>query len=181
MAYAYAPPSAVPVEVSGAFTTNDGTQYPPNVLTLWSTEDLKAIHVYEVIEPTIPEGKRIASSELQRKTGPVRVERVAVFEDIPPPSPPEEISDRQFAHQLAIAGVITQAEALDFVKTGTIPAALQAIVDAIADDDARFDAEMFISGATIFKRNHPLTIAIGSAYGWTSEQMDTFWFAASAR
>ena len=81
--YAYAPPSAVPVEVSGAFTANGGTQYPPNVLTLWSTEDLKAIHVYEVIEPTVPAGKRIVSTELQRKTGPVRVERVATLEDIP--------------------------------------------------------------------------------------------------
>ena len=81
--YAYAPPSAVPVEVSGAFTGNDGTQYPPNVLTLWSTEDLKAIHVHEIIEPTVPAGKRIVSTELQRKTGPARVERVATLEDIP--------------------------------------------------------------------------------------------------
>lgn len=83
MAHAYAPPSAVPQEISGAFTTADGTQYPPNTLTLWTTAQLAAIHVYPVIEPTVPAGKRIVSTELQRKTGPVRVERVAVFEDIP--------------------------------------------------------------------------------------------------
>ena len=83
MSHAYAPPSATPIELSGGFATNDGTQYPGNVLSLWTVESLKAIHVHEIIEPTVPAGKRIVSTELQRKTSPVRVERVATFEDIP--------------------------------------------------------------------------------------------------
>ena len=81
--YAYAPPSSIPTPINGPFTTNDGTSYPANWIANSTVEELKGIHVYEVIESTIPEGKRIVSTELQRKTGPVRVERVATFEDIP--------------------------------------------------------------------------------------------------
>lgn len=99
----------------------------------------------------------------------------------PVPVPvPHEISDRQFAHQLAKAQIITQAEALAFVATGTVPVALQAIVDAIPDVDARFDAQMILSGAVVFKRAHPLTAAIGAAYGFSPEQMDAFFAAAAA-
>jgi hypothetical protein len=99
---------------------------------------------------------------------------------VPPPPPvPQEISDRQFFQQAAVAGVITQAEALAAVQTGTIPAVLQAMVDAIQDADERFAATMILSGATIFERNHPLTEAIGVGAGWTSEQIDQFFMLAS--
>lgn len=81
--YAYAPPSAVPVEVTKGFRDNNGTLLPENMYAQWSAEELRAFHVYEIIEPTIPDGQRIVSTELQRKTGPVRVERVATLEDIP--------------------------------------------------------------------------------------------------
>jgi hypothetical protein len=39
---------------------------------------------------------------------------------------------------------------------------------------------MILSGATVFERNHPMTIAIGEAYGWTSEQVDGFFRTAAA-
>lgn len=92
---------------------------------------------------------------------------------------PDTISDRQFFQQLAIAGVISQEEALAAVKTGDIPAALSGFIAAL-DDAARFNAEMLLSGATIFARNHPLTDAIAAAQGMTPEQVDDFFRAAAA-
>ncbi|MBP1091948.1 hypothetical protein [Bradyrhizobium diazoefficiens] len=95
----------------------------------------------------------------------------------PPPPVPDLISDRQFFQQLAIQGVITQADALAAVKTGEIPAALQTLIDAMPQDQ-RFGATMIVAGATAFQRNHPLTLAIGQAYGWSSAQIDDLWRAA---
>lgn len=103
------------------------------------------------------------------------------FEPPPPPIPvPGAISDRQFAHGLARRLIISRPEALAFVQTGAIPAALQAIVDGIADEDERFEAELLISGATSFQRQHPLTDAIGAAYGWNAEAIDDFWRECAA-
>ncbi len=92
---------------------------------------------------------------------------------------PETISDRQFFQQLAIAGVITKAEALAAVKTGDIPAALEKFIAPLPDDQ-KFNAEMLLSGATIFARAHPLTEAIGAAQGMTPAQVDDFFRAAAA-
>lgn len=91
----------------------------------------------------------------------------------------EAISDRQFFQMLALSSVITMQEALAAVKTGEIPAAIQVMVDAIEDETERFSAEMILSGATIFRRNHPLTTQIGLAQGMTSQQIDDFFLAAS--
>lgn len=108
-------------------------------------------------------------------------EEIAEIESRPPPAPvvPRDISDRQFFQQAAIAGVVTQAEALAAVQTGTIPAVLQAMVDAIQDPDEQFAATMILSGATVFERTHPLTEAIGVGAGWSSEQIDQFFIAAA--
>ena len=92
---------------------------------------------------------------------------------------PAEISDRQFFQQLAIAGVISQEEALAAVKTGDIPAALSGFIAAL-DDASRFNAEMLLSGATVFQRNHPLTNAVAMAQGMTADQVDEFFRAAAA-
>lgn len=94
------------------------------------------------------------------------------------PVAPEEISDRQFFQQLAISGSITTQEALDAVKTGAIPAAISAVVDALPDDQ-KFSAQMLLSGATVFKRSHPMTAALGAGLGLSSEQIDAIWIAAS--
>ena len=96
-----------------------------------------------------------------------------------PPPVPQTISDRQFFQQLAISQIITEAEALAAVKTGDLPASLQALVDAMPEQ-ARFNAEMLLSGATTFSRNHPLTTALGQAMGYTSDQIDDLFRAAGA-
>jgi hypothetical protein len=92
---------------------------------------------------------------------------------------PQTISDRQFFQQLAIAKVISQEEALAAVKTGDIPSALSGFIAALPDA-ARFNAEMLLSGATLFQHAHPLTDAIAAAQGMTPEQVDDFFRAAAA-
>lgn len=100
----------------------------------------------------------------------------------PPPAPAATIpiiSDRQFFQQAAIEGIITEAEALAAVKTGDIPVVLQSIVDSISDDAQRFAAQMLLSGATTFERNHPLTEAVGQSLGWTNQQIENFFLSAA--
>ncbi len=91
---------------------------------------------------------------------------------------PQTISDRQFFQQLAIAGVISKEEALAAVKAGDIPAALSGFIAAL-DDASSFNAEMLLSGATVFQRNHPLTNAVATAQGMTADQVDEFFRQAA--
>lgn len=91
---------------------------------------------------------------------------------------PEDISDRQFFQQLAVMQVITPDEALDAVKTGTIPAMLGAFIDTL-DGEMQFPARMLVSGAVTFKRHHPMTLALAAGMGWTDEQLDGLWKAAA--
>lgn len=95
------------------------------------------------------------------------------------PTVPLTISDRQFFQQAAILGIISQPEALAAVQTGTIPPVLQSIVDGIQDPTEKFAATMLLAGATVFERNHPFTNAVGAALGWSNEQIDQFFIAAS--
>ena len=97
---------------------------------------------------------------------------------VPPPPPvPQTISDRQFFQQLAIAGVISEDEALAS-NAAVIPAPLLVLIEQLPSDQ-QFAAKMLVSGATVFERNHPMTTAIGAAYGWGSAEIDAF-FVASA-
>ena len=102
-------------------------------------------------------------------------------EPTPEPEPyvPETISDRQFFQALAIRELITKAEALAAVSTGTLPAAMEAMLAGMSDDE-EFAARMLLQGATTFKRSHPLTQAFGSGFGMTPEQIDELWIEADA-
>lgn len=93
---------------------------------------------------------------------------------------PQSISDRQFFQALAIRGLITSDEALSAVKTGTIPAQLQAAVDTLTDTQQHFAAVMLISGATVFERSHPMAGLLGAALGKNAADLDELWrFGAS--
>jgi hypothetical protein len=100
--------------------------------------------------------------------------------EAPAPAVPEEISDRQFFQQLANMQVITKGEALAAVKTGEIPATLQAFIDSFEDAGQKFAAEMTVSGAVTFRRSHPMTNLLAAGMGWTAEQVDALWTAAAA-
>ena len=95
-----------------------------------------------------------------------------------PPAPvapvPPIISDRQFFQKLAVDGLIAHADALAAVKTGALPPFIQTIINNLPPDDS-FVAEMLLSGATEFDRNHPLVGQLAAAMGWAPEQIDQFW------
>ncbi|BEV44420.1 hypothetical protein [Afipia carboxidovorans] len=127
---------------------HNGISYPANWLDLASDDDLVAVGI--------------------------GVEEIA--DPIPELYVPQSISDRQFFQQLAVQGIITEDDALA-ANAAVIPRPLLNIIDEMPVED-QFSAKMIVSGATIFERNHPMTIAIGSAYGWSAEQIDAFFIAA---
>lgn len=90
------------------------------------------------------------------------------------PPVPASISDRQFFQQLALAGHITEAEAIAAVATGTIPAAMEELVQQLPAG-SQFAARMLLSGATSFERAHPLTATLGAMYGMDGAALDQFW------
>ncbi|GAA4247544.1 hypothetical protein GBZ26_11265 [Azospirillum formosense] len=100
-------------------------------------------------------------------------------EPLPLDPVPAVISDRQFFQQLALDGYITTAEALAAVRTGDLPPVLADLLDHM-DGDERFGAEMLLSGATEFRRDHAMTIAIGEARGLTPDEVDDFFRRAVA-
>jgi hypothetical protein len=77
----------------------------------------------------------------------------------------------------SIAGIVTQDEALA-ANAAVIPPPLLDIIDEMPADQ-QFSIKMVVSGATMFERQNPLTISIGTAYGMTSDQIDAFFLAAS--
>ncbi len=115
----------------------------------------------------------------QQEVDALTVEQLDAAQSAKARGPNPVISDRQFAQALKIAGVITFQEAMAFVQVGAIPALLQGAVDAIQDHTTREAAEMLIAGATEFYRLHPMTIALGTALGWSAEQMDALWATAA--
>ncbi|MEN5278932.1 hypothetical protein ABE527_18545 [Brucella sp. TWI432] len=120
-------------------------------------------------------GQKIWDEALAGKYGPI-------FDYVEPeilPEPvPNEISRRQFFQLLAILGLITKNEAKAALQGGAIPAALQALISQLPDDE-QFDAEMLIIGAATFARLHQLCDKIRILFEWTEEQRDNFWHAAS--
>jgi hypothetical protein len=103
----------------------------------------------------------------------------------PPPPVPESISRRQFFQALALPlpwdatkTTITQQDGMAAMQTGAIPTALQTLVSGLPAAQ-QFGASMMITGNNTFERHNPLVITLGSAFGWTPAQIDTFWTAAS--
>lgn len=141
-----------------------------------SGEDTYAILAYQPF--AAPEGKqRIGEPSYDISSG-VCVETYSV-EDVPA-YVPQSISDRQFAHVLALQGLISQEEALAWVKTGDIPSALQSLIDDIPDPVIKFSAQMLLAGATVFERDHPMTAQLAAGLGMSSAQVDDLWRAAAA-
>lgn len=141
-----------------------------------SGEDTFAILAYQPF--AVPEGKQHVGDPTYDISSGVCVEMYNV-EDVPA-YVPQSISDRQFAHVLALQGLISQDEALAWVKTGDVPAALQALVDEIPDPTIKFSAQMLLAGATVFERDHPMTAQLAAGLGMSSEQVDDLWRAAAA-
>jgi hypothetical protein len=98
---------------------------------------------------------------------------------VPEPPAPDVISDRQFFQALAMRGTITPREAIEAVKVGAIPSAMQAKIDAMPPDE-RFAATMLVAGATQFDRRHPMTTGFAALMGWPTDELDALWTYAAA-
>jgi hypothetical protein len=162
-----------PIELTGGdVRSGDLTVSYAAVLSM-SEQARKVFDVETIVELPIPEGKIATSSSLAVVNGQIVREWVLV--DAPPPPVPYTISDRQFAQVLALQGLITEADALAWVKVGTVPEQLQALVDDIDDDQVRFAANMLLGGATEFNRDHPMVAQLGAGLQMTSSQIDDIW------
>lgn len=152
-----------------------GVRHPLNIEQLWTDAQLAAVGLYRVIPFVAPDGYSRTGQPSYALSGSAVAETFSVLLD----PPTQIISDRQFFQALALQGAISQAEALDAVKTGTIPAAMQAYVNTLSGND-RFNAQMLLSGAVEFRRDHPLVAAYAAAMGWTGTATDDLWrFAAT--
>jgi hypothetical protein len=108
-------------------------------------------------------------------------EEAAFLASLPPtagPAVPQEISDRQFAQQLAINGAISEAEALAWAARGDLPEALETAIGVLPEDE-RFSAKMLLSAATTYHRSHSLVNDLGQALGYQPEQIDDLWRSAA--
>ncbi len=95
---------------------------------------------------------------------------------------PSVISDRQFYQQLALLGLITQAEAIAAVGTGAIPKEMQgALTGSGMSADEQFAATMKLTGATSFDRDDPLVAVFAAAQNppLTPAQIAAIWSAAA--
>lgn len=68
---------------------------------------------------------------------------------------------------------------LALLETGTSGIQVDALLSAISDPDERDYAVIEWNHATAFGRDHPLIASLGSALGYTEEQIDTLWVWAS--
>jgi hypothetical protein len=114
------------------------------------------------------------TSDPKSYVGKVLENGVFVDPSIPVPA---AISDRQFFQQLAIQGIITEDQALA-ANAAVIPPPLLALIEGMPQDQ-QFGVKMLVGGAVVFHRNHPVTEAIGTAYGWSPTQIDDFFRAAA--
>ena len=172
--------SGVPTLLPDGDIVAGDVTHPRQILSLWSAAELRAIGVYAIQETPIPEGKVSTGWTLQ-KSGQT-VSRVHTLADAPPyvAPVPDEISDRQFAQQLAILGVITEQQAEDWAARGDLPPAMLTAVGALPDDGTRFAARMLLRAATTYNRSHPMVATLGVMLGYTSGQLDDLWRAAAA-
>lgn len=163
------------VEEGGRFILPNGDVTSP-AYDGWDNEECRIEAIIDA--DTVPPGKVVVSTSVQMVNG--HPQYVDVLEDAPIVIP-EIISRRQFYEQLEVDGIISEAEALAAMKTGTLPAALQAVVDGMTDARAKYDAEMKLVGATDFYRSSALVMVFAIVIGWDEQRVDQFWIDAEAR
>lgn len=100
--------------------------------------------------------------------------------DVPPQAEPvpAAISDRQFAHQLAVLGAISEAEALAWAARGELPETIEGAIAALPGEQ-RFSARMLLASATTYERSHPLVGALADLLGYDATEIDDLWRAAA--
>lgn len=131
---------------NAAFTLPDGRQFPR---VWWRTASEQEIAGLGFVEYEPPEQE-------------------------PQPDPvPYVISRRQIMTGLALAGWITEQEALDAIATGARPAAVELVITALPEDQ-QFHARMKWAGFQEAYRTDPLVIALADAEGKSPADIDEF-------
>ncbi|KRE02608.1 hypothetical protein ASE61_15130 [Bosea sp. Root670] len=138
--------------------------------------------VVELRQVQIGEGEEasarfITETVIVDMTPDEQAEHLASLADLPGPAVPA-ISDRQFAQQLAVLGVISEAEALAWAARGDLPAALESAIGQLPDGE-RFAARMLLSSATIYEFGHPLGPQLGALLGFDEPARRELWMAAA--
>jgi hypothetical protein len=105
----------------------------------------------------------------------------------PPPPPPEEsepqdplipsITFAQLLIALVAAGWITEAEGEAWL-VGTLPAPVNALIASLLPNQ-RFAARARAVAPSVVLRNDPLVVALGTAQGKTSAELDQFFITAA--
>lgn len=168
------------LEASRAAGQPDAAETPAPVLALadWrAAEPEGGQHETDAMDAAEAEG---APWEAARADALAELDRLAALplEHDPRPVPPE-ISDRQFFQALAQEGMISEGDALASVQAGALPPAFDALIAALPAS-AQFPARMVVTGATIFRRDHPLTAAFGAWAGKSPAQIDDLFRLAAA-
>lgn len=132
-------------------------RHPLNIEQLWTADELAAIGLYQPAVGSIPSGKQIASSVVERVDGVVT--RLDTYEDIPVVVP-TSTTKLKLVRSLRAAG-----------KEAQFWAALNA-----ADANTRNDWEL----ATSISRTDPLVLGFAQALSLTSADLDAIFIAAAA-
>jgi len=91
---------------------------------------------------------------------------------------PQTISARQFYQELAVYGDITQQQALDAVRSGTLPPLIADFISSLSADQ-QFTAQMQFSGGIAMPRHETLVEMFFVWDQWTSAEVDDFFREAA--
>ena len=105
-----------------------------------------------------------------------------VWIPLPPPEPPKKkvpqsITRRQCSLQLLNESIITSSEALDMARSGIPPSAVMSYIQTLEAEE-QIRAEIDFAAENYF-RNNELLILLMTINGWSEEEIDDFFIAAS--
>lgn len=92
---------------------------------------------------------------------------------------PQSISRRQCAIEMRERGMISPQEALDMVKYGEMPDMVRELIEHLPEEERILIETDF--AADSYYRNNTLLVSLMTATGATSDDIDDFFVAASAR
>lgn len=98
--------------------------------------------------------------------------------DLPPVPVPAQLTRRQFAKQMRVAGMITGAESVAMIATAQPPAMIEALF-AQLPSDAEIAAREDFAAQTYLRSDHTM-VALLTAAGVSSGEADAFFIAAAA-
>ena len=92
---------------------------------------------------------------------------------------PPTVTRRQFFQAAAQLNLLTQAEVLALFATGAVPAEIATVIAALPTAQ-QFPAQILLLGALNFDRANPTLIALCTAIGQTSAQIDALFVLAGS-